>query len=106
MQELALQGTLFGLEPVEQGGRETAKTKAPSREASCDPLDEAALTEDATRRPRQRQQHQQPSPAEATASSSSATDSDLPPWHHHSLVEPDQLTPMLRHYVQLKAPHP
>ncbi|MFZ9974863.1 MAG: hypothetical protein ACO3FK_11370, partial [Vulcanococcus sp.] len=82
MQELALQGTLFGLEPVEHEGRETAKTKAPSREASCDPLDEAALTEDATRRPRQRQQQQQTSPAEATASSS-ATDSDLPPWHHH-----------------------
>jgi DNA mismatch repair protein MutS len=33
-------------------------------------------------------------------------DSDLPAWHHHSLVQPLQLTPMLRHYVELKAAHP
>ncbi|MFN5161807.1 MAG: DNA mismatch repair protein MutS, partial [Cyanobacteriota bacterium] len=31
---------------------------------------------------------------------------DLPPWHHHSLVDPAQLTPVLRHYVELKAAHP
>ena len=30
-------------------------------------------------------------------------DNDLPAWHHHSLVDPLQLTPMLRHYVELKA---
>ena len=33
-------------------------------------------------------------------------DSDLPAWHHHSLVDIEQLTPMLRHYVELKAAHP
>ena len=33
-------------------------------------------------------------------------DNDLPAWHHHSLVDPLQLTPMLRHYVELKAAHP
>jgi hypothetical protein len=32
--------------------------------------------------------------------------SDLPRWHHHSLVDPAQLPPMLRHYVELKAAHP
>ena len=31
---------------------------------------------------------------------------ELPRWHHHSLVDPDLLTPMLRHYVELKAAHP
>ena len=32
--------------------------------------------------------------------------SDLPRWHHHRLVEPAALTPVLRHYVELKAAHP
>ncbi len=31
---------------------------------------------------------------------------DLPRWHHHSLVDPSALTPVLRHYVELKAAHP
>ncbi len=31
---------------------------------------------------------------------------EQPAWHHHSLVDPGQLTPMLRHYVELKAAHP
>lgn len=38
--------------------------------------------------------------------SAAAPESDLPPWHHHSLVDPQQLPPMLRHYVELKAAHP
>ncbi|MFZ0408121.1 MAG: DNA mismatch repair protein MutS [Cyanobium sp.] len=33
-------------------------------------------------------------------------DSDLPRWHHHSLVDPAALPPVLRHYVELKAAHP
>ena len=36
----------------------------------------------------------------------SALDSDLPRWHHHSLVDPAALSPVLRHYVELKAAHP
>ena len=31
---------------------------------------------------------------------------DQPRWHHHSLVDPQALTPMLRHYVALKSAHP
>lgn len=31
---------------------------------------------------------------------------ELPRWHHHSLVDPLALTPVLRHYVELKAAHP
>ncbi len=33
-------------------------------------------------------------------------DSDLPRWHHHSLIDPAALPPVLRHYVELKAAHP
>jgi DNA mismatch repair protein MutS len=36
----------------------------------------------------------------------SAEASDLPRWHHHSLVNPALLPPVLRHYVELKAAHP
>ncbi|MBV2352179.1 DNA mismatch repair protein MutS [Synechococcus sp. HK05] len=105
--ELALQGTLFGLEPVDPTPQKQSNTAAAS-DTSCDPLDEAALAEDANRRPRQRQQPQQPPAEDATPEPPSADtpDSDLPPWHHHSLVDPEQLTPMLRHYVELKAAHP
>ncbi|MFN9644227.1 MAG: DNA mismatch repair protein MutS, partial [Cyanobacteriota bacterium] len=35
-----------------------------------------------------------------------ASPDDQPRWHHHSLVDPEALTPMLRHYVSLKAAHP
>jgi len=33
-------------------------------------------------------------------------DADLPRWHHHSLVDPASLSPVLRHYVELKAADP
>jgi DNA mismatch repair protein MutS len=51
-------------------------------------------------------------PAADTASSIADTetaepsDTDLPRWHHHSLVDPAALTPVLRHYVELKAACP
>ena len=32
--------------------------------------------------------------------------SDAPAWAHHSEVDQTLLTPMLRHYVELKAEHP
>ncbi|MFM7087834.1 MAG: DNA mismatch repair protein MutS [Cyanobium sp.] len=37
---------------------------------------------------------------------SGADGEDLPRWHHHSLVDPEALPPVLRHYVALKAAHP
>ena len=54
-------------------------------------------------RPRSRQRQAAPA---APPAPSPSPDSDLPPWHHHGLVAPEQLTPMLRHYVELKAAHP
>ncbi len=113
--ELALQGSLFG-EP------EAAQPKTPTKTTgtalgSLGDLDEAALAADASSRPRQRQGRaaNEPGQSEPSPGPSPATDqdpagqdtsSDLPPWHHHGLVDPEQLTPMLRHYVELKAAHP
>ncbi|MFN6132420.1 MAG: hypothetical protein ACK46L_05865, partial [Synechococcaceae cyanobacterium] len=44
--------------------------------------------------------------ARAADASAEGADGDLPRWHHHSLVDAAALTPMLRHYVELKARAP
>jgi len=103
--ELALQGTLFGLEapPVEAPSAHT------SGREGCDLLDEASVKDDANRRPRSRRQAQvdaATSTGDVVEGAERPDDNDLPAWHHHSLVEAEQLTPMLRHYVELKAAHP
>ena len=67
---------------------------------------DAALVADADARPRTRQPAATPGPAVAEPNSDASPDDDLPPWHHHDLVKPAQLTPMLRHYVELKRAHP
>ncbi|MCP9881524.1 DNA mismatch repair protein MutS [Cyanobium sp. Alchichica 3B3-8F6] len=64
-------------------------------------LPEQPPTGSARPRPRQRQ----PAP-EAAPAAPPDSNTDLPAWHHHGLVEPEQLTPMLRHYVELKRAHP
>ncbi|MEB3276704.1 MAG: DNA mismatch repair protein MutS [Cyanobacteriota bacterium] len=79
-------------------------------------VQDSRSTANASSRPRRRQASQErsglTSPDNTATDSSSAQPStaepsdDLPPWHHHALVDPAQLTPMLRHYVQLKAAHP
>jgi len=110
--ELALQGLLFGLEePAEPAQKQKAlpASKAEGAAPGCDPLDAAALAADANRRPRQRRTAPPSSDANTDPTKpeeANASDSDLPAWHHHSLVEPEHLTPMLRHYVELKAAHP
>ena len=53
-------------------------------------------------RPRSRQRQA----AQTAPPAPTEPDSDLPPWHHHGLVEPEQLPPTLRHYVELKRAHP
>ena len=98
--EIALQGSLFG-DPV------PPQTPAASASSSGD-LSDAALGADAAARPRLRQA--QPPPAELNHPSpdgdDESSDDDQPAWAHHSQVDPQQLTPMLRHYVELKAAHP
>jgi DNA mismatch repair protein MutS len=76
--------------------------------------DEESLAAEARARPRRRQA---PATAEATTPAEAegghpqpdegaAAEDDQPRWHHHGLVDPASLTPMLRHYVELKAAHP
>jgi DNA mismatch repair protein MutS len=117
----ALQGDLFG-------GTPEPTVLAPESPSDGDAPDDQALLADASARPRTRRQR----PAAATAAgpegdgeqagdpgvgdaSGSPTPpgdaapepgDDLPRWHHHSLVDPAALTPVLRHYVELKAAHP
>ena len=102
--ELALQGSLFGEPEAAQPKTKTTATTL----GSLGDLDEAALAADASSRPRQRQARatNEPGQNKPTPGPSQDTSSDLPPWHHHGLVDPEQLTPMLRHYVELKATHP
>ena len=108
--ELSLQGSLFAMADAGAGEADT-----PAPEPSLDP---ATLETDAQQRPRRRRPATTPAtdpatdpathpgtPAEPAATDPEPAD-DLPPWHHHSLVDPAQLTPMLRHYVELKAAHP
>ena len=78
-------------------------------------LEDGDLQADAANRPRRRKSsppapveppegsEEQPSPPTGGALESEA---DTPRWAHHSLVDPEALTPMLRHYVALKAAHP
>ncbi len=116
---LRIQGDLFGTACEDADG---VKADATS-DSNQGELDAAALIE-ANSRPRRRRQPVRAPQADAgddfssssggpaadangnTDASADAPDSDLPAWHHHSLVDPRQLTPMLRHYVELKAAHP
>ena len=100
--EVAHQAMLFGLEPVVLKPLEGNARDESSSNESCDPLDASALVGDANRRPRQRQRTR----AQKETATAETACNDLPPWHHHSLVDPEQLTPMLRHYVELKVAQP
>ena len=98
-QDDALQGSLFG-EPE-------PTPAAPAPEAAADELSDAELGADAAARPRTRRRAEpEASPATESTEDNAAIDDDAPAWAHHSQVEPQQLTPMLRHYVELKAEHP
>ncbi|MEA5442665.1 DNA mismatch repair protein MutS, partial [Cyanobium gracile UHCC 0281] len=94
--DASLQGDLFG--------GEVAPAPEPEGEGG---LDEQTLLADASARPRARRRPSVPKPAEPERGGEPPEpDGDLPRWHHHSLVDPAALTPVLRHYVELKAAHP
>ena len=103
-QDDAMQGSLFG-EP-EPTRITAAPTAAP--EVAAGELSDAELGADAVTRPRTRR-HTDPDDSATEADSTpedDAIDDDAPAWAHHSQVDALQLTPMLRHYVELKAAHP
>jgi len=101
--ELALQGSLFGdPEPPASAAQEAADPSDNGGE-----LSDANLGADAARRPRKRQLTQLSSVrSDAINAQADVTEDDQPAWAHHSQVDQSQLTPMLRHYVMLKAAHP
>lgn len=100
-QDDALQGNLFGTpQPM------TPAAPAITPQAASHDLSDDELGVDAAARPRQRQASASATTAEPQGASDPEPSSDEPAWAHHSQLEPLQLTPMLRHYVELKATHP
>ena len=98
--ELPLQGNLF------------ADSSPAGHDKAAENKDQAEVLTDGHQRPRSRTRtenraesprHKSPT---AEASVGDSEDNDCPTWHHHSLVDPLKLTPMLRHYVELKRAHP
>ncbi len=77
-------------------------------------LEDGDLQADGAARPRKRKKGgsasvpsvDRPANGDQTRSREPHPLEDQPRWHHHSLVDPDALTPMLRHYVALKSTHP
>ncbi|HGY5537234.1 MAG TPA: DNA mismatch repair protein MutS, partial [Prochlorococcus sp.] len=101
-----LQGNLFGNAEPQSTAQNSAKSIEQALHAD---LSDQDLVDDALKRPRARHQ---PEPdisntvvSESSKHASTAED-DLPAWAHHNLVEKEQLTPMLHHYVELKAKDP
>ncbi|QNI46785.1 DNA mismatch repair protein MutS [Synechococcus sp. A15-60] len=103
-EELALQGNLFGGPDPTQKPTTNAATARIT--AELEDLSDASLSADAAARPRQRQISASDQPEKASNESENDDDSDAPAWCHHSEVDQTLLTPMLRHYVELKAEHP
>ena len=104
-EELTLQGNLFGGPDPTQ--KPAATTETARVTAELEDLSDASLSADAAARPRQRQINasDQPEPA-SNEIENNDFNSDAPAWAHHSEVDQTLLTPMLRHYVELKAEHP
>ena len=101
-EEQALQGNLFGgPDPTQKAATTPANTFITTE---LEDLSDASLSADAEARPRQRQiNSNDPSVPEADQEEG---ESDAPAWAHHSQVDQSLLTPMLQHYVELKAEHP
>ena len=88
--EPAIQGSLF----------------APEEDQNAQELEQELDKEPEQQKRRRRSHPGKSQPASTPLADPSQNNNELPPWHHHSLVEPAALPPMLRHYVELKAAHP
>ncbi len=101
-----LQGSLFGeKKPI----LDASKSHQQQPEKKTENLSDEYLTNDAKRRPRQRQEAKNlRSRADAIQEthSNATIETDLPTWSNHALVNPEQVTPVLRHYVELKSKNP
>ena len=103
-EELTLQGNLFGSPDPTKKPAATAATARVT--AELEDLSDASLSADAAARPRQRQINATDQLEPSSNESENDDDSGAPTWSHHSEVDQTLLTPMLRHYVELKAEHP
>ncbi|WP_269623541.1 DNA mismatch repair protein MutS [Prochlorococcus marinus] len=97
-----LQGDFF-INPEEEGVTKTSR-KTPVEDKDYDIKDED-LTKDAELRPRKKNGSNTKNKL-VFKEPNSVKPSNLPNWSHHSLVELEELTPALKHYVELKIKNP
>ena len=102
----SLQGSLFD-ESQESFLNSKPNVKVPH--TSDDDLSDNQLTQDAKRRPRGRNSTGNEKNSENNSQKKdnlSKRNANIGSWSHHSLVNIDELTPVLRHYVELKIENP
>ena len=116
--ELSLQGSLFGApEPTVHAAKNKVSTgdllnlNGSDGNLSDEDLSDADLSDDALARPRRRREADGVDPegaggAEGSDATNGNSTTDEPTWAPHSQLQPEQLTPVLRHYVELKIAHP
>ena len=97
----SLQGSLF---EGDSAPLTTKDQKAPSSKTSEENLTNQQLEEDALLRPRLKKKAKNETSTENGILVSK--NFEEPKWSHHSLPEKEDLTPALRHYVELKASDP
>ncbi len=102
-----LQGSLFG---ENQETPEIKNSLKNNKNFTNDDFTDSELTKEAKQRPRERKKVQSQDEVTKSSDAISSIDSDRNknnlPWSHHSQIELDQLTPVMRHYVELKITNP
>ncbi len=97
-----LQGSLFG-ESEEVFGEIISLQNSNNQQNS--ELNDEELKKDAELRPRKRKESRKPTNPKTPTNQIEPIE-DIPSWSHHSLVSINELTPVLRHYVELKIENP
>ena len=101
---LTLQGSLFGTPEPSKHSAQVESLESSEGEAD---LTDQDLSDNALARPRRKTSSSTPaavltSDDEIDKASPNDDSTDEPAWAHHSQLKPEQLTPVLRHYVELK----
>ena len=98
-----LQGSLFGDAKILNSDSKDSQNNSQS---SNQDFSDKELTADAQIRPRTGKGTKPKKEIFSDNLNGASPDSDLPKWSHHKLVDINQLTPVLRHYVELKTANP
>ncbi len=103
-----LQGSLFGDSsgPVYEEKKPSSIENIPNHE-----LNDNQLVKDAVTRPRKHKgiepgNNSQKNVFQDQSKRSKDPNKELPNWSHHNLINPDKITPMLRHYIEVKKKNP